>query len=278
MPTITVNGAPLAYEERGTGEPAVLIHGTLEDLRAWRFQMAPFAARFRVIAYSRRYHYPNARPQDSPDDPPYTAALHAADLAGLIERLGLGPAHLVASSYGGCVALLMAVQRPELVRSLVLGEPPLMPWLRNLPGGTELAASFERDAWLPAGRALADGDEARGVGLFLDAVMGRRTFERLSPAARAPLLDNAPALRAETASAAYFPSLTPADVRGIEAPALALEAGNSPPLFHMIAAALAANLPHCTRDVIPAAPHAMHLGNAERYNQAVLAFLSGLTR
>jgi non-heme chloroperoxidase len=275
MPTITVNGASLAYEAHGTGQPVIFIHGTLEDLRAWRGQMTPFAAHYRAITYSRRYHYPNA-PQT--DGPAYTAALHAADLAALIDALGSGPAHLVASSYGGCVTLLLAAQHPELVRSLVLGEPPLMPWLLYLPDGAARAEAFERDAWIPARQALAAGDDARGVGLFLDAVMGRPAFARLSPAARAALLDNAPALRAETASADYFPPFTPADARQIAAPALVLEAAYSPLLFHMIAATLAANLPHCMRDIIPTAPHAMHLGNPEAYNRVVLEFLARTAR
>jgi pimeloyl-ACP methyl ester carboxylesterase len=138
MAVVDVNGTRLEYAEAGRGEPLILVHGSLEDLRIWRRQVEPFSARYRVIAYSRRYHHPNAAP--GAGDPAYTAALHAADLTGLIEALNLGPAHLVTSSFGGCVALQMAVRRSELVRSLVLAEPPLMPLLAHIPGGAPRAS------------------------------------------------------------------------------------------------------------------------------------------
>ena len=147
MTIIEVNGARLEYVEMGVGDPLVFVHGSLGDLRIWRRQVKLFSARYRVIAYSRRYHHPNAAPGEG--DPEYTAALHADDLARLIEKLNLGPAHLVTSSFGGCVALALAVTRPELVRSLVLAEPPLMPWLEHIPGGAPLAQAFYAEAWRP---------------------------------------------------------------------------------------------------------------------------------
>ncbi|HEX9117868.1 MAG TPA: alpha/beta hydrolase, partial [Anaerolineae bacterium] len=119
MLAVEVNGAQLAYEAQGEGEPLVFVHGSLEDYRSWHGQMARFAERFHVVSYSRRYHYPNAPAGDRRD---YSAALHAEDLAGLIRALDLGPrVHLVTSSYGGYVSLVMAARHPELVRSMVLG-------------------------------------------------------------------------------------------------------------------------------------------------------------
>ena len=140
MAIVDVNGARLEYTAASRGDPLLFVHGSLEDLRIWRRQVELFSAHYRVVAYSRRYHHPNAAPGDG--DPAYTAALHAADLAELIQKLDLAPAHLVTSSFGGCVALQMAVRRPELVRSLVLAEPPLMPWLAHSPGGEPLVAAF----------------------------------------------------------------------------------------------------------------------------------------
>ena len=89
MAVVDVNGARLEYIEAGRGEPLVFVHGSLEDLRIWRRQVELFSAHYRVIAYSRRYHHPNAAPGDG--DPAYTASLHAADLADLIEKLDLAP-------------------------------------------------------------------------------------------------------------------------------------------------------------------------------------------
>src|SRR5690242_20216048 len=109
MPVVEVSGTRLEYVEQGRGEAVVFVHGSLEDYRSWRFQMESFAQHYRVIAYSRRYHFPNPV-QDGPD---YSAALHAGDLAELITALDLAPAHLVTSSFGGYVALYLAARRPE---------------------------------------------------------------------------------------------------------------------------------------------------------------------
>ena len=64
MTAIVVNVAQLAYIEAGRGAPLVFVHGSLEDLRIWRRQVELFSADYRVIAYSRRYHHPNAAPGD----------------------------------------------------------------------------------------------------------------------------------------------------------------------------------------------------------------------
>ena len=279
MAVVDVNDARLEYTDVGQGEPLVFVHGSLEDLRIWRRQVELFSAHFRVVAYSRRYHHPNAAP--GVDDPAYTASLHAADLADLIEKLNLGPAHLVTSSFGGCVALALAVAWPELVRSLVLAEPPLMPWLEHIPGGAPLAQAFYADAWLPAERAFREGDSERGVRLFLDGVIGRgpstslRTgaFDRLSRPASAWSWTTRAEMRAETLSTDIFPALTCADVAALDRPVLLLNGELSPRLFHLINGELARCLPRTTQAVIPLTSHAIHVGNPAAYNTTVLGFL-----
>ena len=123
---IEVNRTTLHYFECGEGEPIVFVHGTLGDLNVFRTQAQTFATRFRVISYSRRYHPPNAPPQAQDVD---ALSAQAADLGALVKELKATPAHLVAHSHGAYVALALAVDHPELVRSLVLGEPPVRPLL-----------------------------------------------------------------------------------------------------------------------------------------------------
>jgi len=271
MAHVDVDGARLEYTEAGRGEPLVFVHGSLEDLRIWRRQVEQFSAHYRVVAYSRRYHHPNAAPGDG--DPVYTASLHAADLAGLIEKLNLGSAHLVTSSFGGCVALALAVARPELVRSLVLAEPPLMPWLAHIPGGAPIAAAFYANSWEPAQRAFRGGDFEQGIRLFLAGVIGRDAFDRLSPSGQRMILDNGAEMRAETLSANIFPALTCADVAELDRPALLLNGELSPRLFHLINAELARCLPCSTQAVIPQTSHAIHVGNPPAYHAIALKFL-----
>src|SRR5215212_3733808 len=119
----TVAGTELAWVEEGSGTPVVFVHGSGADLRTWGYQIGPVAhASFRAVAYSRRFHHPNAPP---PAGDAYSAALHAADLAAFIESLHADAVHIVASSYGGVVALIAARDRPALIRTLVLTEPAM---------------------------------------------------------------------------------------------------------------------------------------------------------
>ena len=120
---IDVNQTALQYFECGKGEPLIFVHGTLGDLHTFQAQLQTFATSFRVIAYSRRFSPPNAPPRETDVNP---LSNHVADLRALITQLKATPAHLVGNSYGAFVALALAVDHPELVRSLVLGEPPVL--------------------------------------------------------------------------------------------------------------------------------------------------------
>lgn len=248
---ITVNDAELAWIEQGTGDPVILIHGSLGDYRSWNRQMEPFAQRYRVVAYSRRRHWPNAWPAD-------------------------GPAHLAGSSYGALTALVMAARRPELVRSLVLGEPPLLAWLAGLPEGSARYAAFLAQSWEPARRAFRNGDSLTGVRRFIDGVLGAGQFDRLSTTAQGGIMDNAPefTLELETSPSTYFSALKPADVVGLGIPTLLLTGERSPRMFHDVIDVLARTLPDCEQVEIPDASHSMHAGNPEAYNQTVLGFLA----
>lgn len=269
----TVNGATLSYVEAGRGpDTVVCVHGSLDDYRSWRAQLGPLSAHHRVIAYSRRYHYPNRWDGDGSD---YSAELHAEDLAGLIRTVTDPPVHLLTSSYGGNVALYMTSQHGELVRSLVLGEPPLLPWLHHIAGGETHLQRFLDSTWLPARDAFGRGQLEEGARLFLDGVMGRPTFEHLAPAARQLILDNAPEMAAETLANRYFPPFTCEDARALRQPVLLCKGELSPEAFHLITDELAACLPAARAPVVIAwASHVMHIGNPQAYNRAVLAFLS----
>jgi 3-oxoadipate enol-lactonase len=115
MPTICISDADLYYEMSGEGEPVLLIHGLGGSAQDWDRQIAAFRSSYRVIAFDLRGHGRSEKPIG-----PYTVAQFARDAAGLLGALGIDSAHVVGWSLGGMVAFQLAVDRPDLVRSLVV--------------------------------------------------------------------------------------------------------------------------------------------------------------
>src|SRR5688572_13285774 len=135
MSRVTINGAVLEYQDHGGGDPVVLVHGSASDYRSWNAQM-PLSGRFRVISYSRRFHWPNEPIREGYD---YSMTQHVADLGALLAALSAAPAHLVGHSYGAFVCLLLALREPHLVQTLVLAEPPVVTlFVSNQPTPLEI--------------------------------------------------------------------------------------------------------------------------------------------
>lgn len=225
MKKVLVNSVELNYIEQGKGDSVIFVHGSLGDFRAWVFQVVPFLKHYHIISYSRRYHYPNAWVGDGSD---YSATLHAEDLAVLITTLRLGAAHIVALSYGGYVALILAVKHPKLVRTLVLGEPALIPWLEQIPGGNALLKEFMTNVIEPSRHAIQCGNLEQGVKIFIDGIIGKNTFDELPQLVRGSIMNNALELKAELSAPDLFPTFTCEDALKIKAPTLLLTGELSP--------------------------------------------------
>jgi len=113
--TIDVNGIRIAYQELGGGDPVVLLTGLGGAGRSWGDQIPRFAERYHAIVPDHRGTGDSDKPRDG-----YTIEELAADMAGLVRELDLGPAHVVGSSTGGALAQVMAIDHPDTVRSIVL--------------------------------------------------------------------------------------------------------------------------------------------------------------
>ena len=109
-----IGGINTWYDEDGSGDPLVLLHGGMATNETWSAQLPAFAERFHVLAPERRGHG-HTHDVEGP--------LHyddmASDTIGFLEQVVGGPAHLVGWSDGGIVGLLVAIRRPDLVRKLV---------------------------------------------------------------------------------------------------------------------------------------------------------------
>jgi pimeloyl-ACP methyl ester carboxylesterase len=115
MSLADVNGLSLYYEEHGSGEPLVLLHGGFGATELMAPIVPALAAGRRVIAVDLQGH---GRTADI--DRPLRPELMADDVAALIEHLGLQQADVMGYSLGGLVALRTAIQHPGRVRNLVL--------------------------------------------------------------------------------------------------------------------------------------------------------------
>ena len=103
------------YDEFGAGDPLVLLHGGLVDARWFDPNRAPLAERFHVYTPERRGHGHTADV-----DGPITYQVMADDTIAFLDAVLGGPADLVGHSDGAFVAMLVAIQRPDLVSRLVM--------------------------------------------------------------------------------------------------------------------------------------------------------------
>jgi 3-oxoadipate enol-lactonase len=116
MATVTTaDGVRIAYQTAGSGDPIVLIHGLGSYVGDWQPQAAALSRDFQVIAIDLRGHGESGKPPG-----PYSVPLFASDIAAVLRTLRLGPAHAVGLSLGGAVAFQLAVDQPQMVRSLTI--------------------------------------------------------------------------------------------------------------------------------------------------------------
>src|SRR4051794_36383772 len=119
MPQVkTAGGLNMYYEIHGDGYPFVLIAGTGSHGAKWNLFQTPFFSRhFRTIIYDHR----GTGKSDHPDVD-YTIEMFAADLAQMLEALGIERANILGHSMGGQVALQFAIDYPDLVNKLILAD------------------------------------------------------------------------------------------------------------------------------------------------------------
>jgi pimeloyl-ACP methyl ester carboxylesterase len=247
-----INGLCLQLESSGDGEPVVLVHGSWSDLHSWDALVLPDT--LRVIRYSRRGH-------SGSECPPGQGMIadDVADLAALAELAG--PAHLVGNSLGAEIALRVAVDRPELVRSLVLHEPGFWSLVPDDPAVLAMQAQIQ-----PAVDRLAAGDLEGGTQRFADAVVGA-----LPEALRQVMLANAATFVDEERA----PDNGTLDTTRLPVVPTLLTLGEvTDPAFAVVTERLAALLPHAERVTIAGAGHIPHRTHPDLYAEIVTRFVT----
>jgi pimeloyl-ACP methyl ester carboxylesterase len=266
MPSLTIDGHPIAYAEAGAGPPLLMIHGTLGDQRSWAAQMEPFGAAHHAIAVSLRHCWPGQWSEGGD----FTIARHTAEIAGFIRALGEGQVRLVGHSRGGHIAFRVAQHHPELVDALVLVEPggELDETLGGAPPAGQQGAAFAKGAAL-----IAEGKVEEGLAVIAEHTGGPGAWAKRSEARKAVNRDNARTLLGQVNE--QRKPYSRAEAAGIAIRTLLVGGDQSQPHFGVILDALEGAMPNARRVTIPRAAHSVQADNPEDFNAAVLGFLAG---
>jgi non-heme chloroperoxidase len=253
-----IGGRQLHYVDQGEGNQPVIIfiHGGLDDYRCWQFQLDYFSLKYRVISYSRRFAYPNKWIGNVAQD--NTIEDNAKDLAELIRKLDLVPAHLVGASYGAFVTLYCVSKNPEIAKTMVLNEPPILSFLARSPikEDVELLQQFRTRVLSPTQDASRVRDFKKAAQVAIDGIMEiENYFEQLPEEGKQFLMDNAETIESEL-QCAMSTSFTMENVKQVTTiPTLLVKGELSPKYFLRIVDILSDNMPNSEQIVIPNVSH-----------------------
>ena len=269
MALIGANGVRLFYESTGEGEPLVLAHGSWGDHHNWDLVAPELARQFRVIAYDRRGHSDSELPSTQG-----SFAEDADDLAALIEGLGVAPAYVVGNSGGSIIALKCAIRHPEVIRALVLHEPPAVKLLDGRSEFADALAGFDRRIE-PVAELLSRQQWEAAAKLFANTLaIGPDAWDTtMTPELRATFIRNAPTFWDELHDADGL-NIDLGGLAGFPRPIL-LTAGNaSAPFFPAVAETIAAAVPVVSYELLDGVDHVPHISAPDSYLERVFAFLA----
>jgi len=264
-----VNGVDLAYVEEGRGETVVFVHGAYGDWRNWERLRPAIAERYRFVALSLRYHYPNAWADNGEN---YSVAQHVEDVAQFIRQLNVGKVHIVGSSFGGRLVGYVALKYPELLRSVVMGDPSIIA-PASAEGKAALAEMGKDTA--KSVEAVKAGDDKQAAILLYNAVMNDPDAFRKAPLAiQQRVLDNARTLPPYYARPTNLPT-TCEQLGSLKVPALVVSGEKTRAHYRYGNEALLGCLPKNTATaIIPGSPHMWYEANPDAGARAILAFIA----
>jgi pimeloyl-ACP methyl ester carboxylesterase len=269
MADTEVNGVRLHYELMGAGDAVVFVHGALLDHHDWDVMAAQIAPSFQVLSYDRRGHSRSSGNGTLDDD--------VADLAALIEYLQLAPVHLVGNSLGGCIALRLAVTRPELLRSVSVHEPPLLALLVDDPATRPVVEQVQHRVSAVLDE-LNTGQPDLGARRFVDEVaLGDGAWEKLPSRVRETIIGNTATFIEENTDPGIY-GIDLHELSHVEIPVLITEGTESPLFFASVLDQVQAVLPQVERRVLNGLGHLPQLTKPNSYAAELQAFITAVSR
>lgn len=240
------DGARIAYEELGSGEPVLLHSGANYDRRTWSGIRDDLAAEYRVIVFDQR----GTGESDREVELAYDRQTQARDIIAVLDACGAGRTHLGGLSRGGRFALQAAVEHPGRVATLLLvstspggpGDAPLPPGARDRP----LISRMYSPGWL-----AKHPEQEREM----------REVHALT----------SPVVRAKRDAEQHWDLW--AELDNVSAPALILHGTDDDVCAPENAARMAARLPEAAVVMIPGGRHGMHREFRVDVARAMLEFL-----
>lgn len=252
MAKFTRDGVSLYYEVHGSGPPLLLTHGFSATSQMWRGQIEALAKDHMLILWDMRGH---GRSDYPGDQAAYSEAATVADMAALLDHLGLKTAIVGGLSLGGYMSLAFYKAHPERVRALLI-----------IDTGPGFRKDEARDAWNANAVRTAEDFEANGL----------ERLQRASPEMRSSTHRSAVGL---AKAARGMMTQRNGDVLNslpaIKVPALVLVGSEDKP-FLAAADYMAAKIPGAEKVVIEGAGHAANIDRPAAFNAAVAGFLARL--
>jgi pimeloyl-ACP methyl ester carboxylesterase len=237
-------------------ETVILLHSSASSGAQWRSLAGRLSARYRVL---------------TPDFHGASLADEAAMVRGLMQRAG-GPVHLVGHSYGGAVALHVALRYGGWLRSLTLIEPVAFHLLRENEALD--AAAFAEISAVAARvtRALIEGDAAGGMASFIDYWSGPGAWAALPLEKREALAGRLARVGLDFQALFAEPTRLQ-DFWALFVPVLLLQGSASPLPTRRICGQLARVLSDVRIEVVEGAGHMLPLTHGDLVNASVAAHL-----
>lgn len=237
---VTLGPMEMYYETAGDeGDPILFLHGGGGGAFVWEPHMAHFAPSHRVFASEQR-----GRAHTADVEGPISYEMMAGDTLALVDKVIGEPVHVVGASDGGDIGLLMAMERPEMVRSLV-----------------SIGGNYHHDAIPPGFLEMGPDDEA--------LEMPRQMYVEMSPDGPdhfAVVFDKLKQMWREE------PELTTDDLASIETPVLVM-AGDADliPLSHTVS--MFEGLANAQLAIVPGASHAVFMEKPDLVNRLIEDFI-----